>query len=132
MFKKNTRGKEFASHRGVRQGDPFSPFLFNMAAENLATMIRQAQLEGLPEGLVPHLINKGIAILQYADDSILPIQDEVSQAVHLKLILYMFEAMSGLKINFSKSEDLMVMENSEKGLMYADMFGCQLGVWTIK
>jgi hypothetical protein len=39
----NTRGKDFGSHRGVRQGDPFSPFLFNIAAEGLAKMIQQAQ-----------------------------------------------------------------------------------------
>ena len=116
--------RQFTPSRGVRQGDPFSPFLFNMPVENLAKMIRQAQSAGLLEGLVPHLINKGIDILQYADDTILLIQDVVSQAVHLKLILYLFEAMSGLKINFSKSEVLIVMDDSEKGLMYADMFGC--------
>jgi hypothetical protein len=39
----NTRGKDFGSHREVRQGDPFSPFLFNIAAEGLAKMIAQAQ-----------------------------------------------------------------------------------------
>ena len=59
-------------------------------------------------------------------------QDVMSHAVHLKLILYMFEAISGPKINFSKSEVIMVLEDNKKGLMYDDMFGCQLGVWPIK
>ena len=67
----NTRGGDFGSHRGVRQGDPFSPFLFNLAAENLAKMIKKAQEAGHIVVLVPHLIHQGIAIFQYADDTIL-------------------------------------------------------------
>ena len=55
------------------------------------------------------------------------IQDDMVQAIHLKLILYMFEAMSRLKINFDKSEVLMVLEDGEKGVQYADLFGCQVG-----
>ena len=56
----NTRGKDFGSHRGVRQGDPFSPFLFNLAAEGMAKMIRQAQESGQLVGLIPHLVDKGV------------------------------------------------------------------------
>jgi hypothetical protein len=123
----NTRGKDFGSHRGVRQGDPFSPFLFNIAAEGLAKMIQQAQFAGLIVGLVPHLVDNGVVILQYADDTILLVQDDMEQIIHLKLILYMFEAMSGLKINFLKSEVMMVLHDDEKKLMYAEIFGCQLG-----
>jgi mannosylglycoprotein endo-beta-mannosidase len=67
----NTRGKDFGSHRGVRQVDPFSPFLFDVAAEGLAKMIRQAQFAGLITGLVPHLIERGVLILKYAYDTIL-------------------------------------------------------------
>jgi hypothetical protein len=93
----NTRGKDFGSHRGVRQGDPFSTFLFNTAAEGLAKMIQRAQFAGLITGLVPQLIDNGVVILQYADDTILSIQNDMEQIIHLKLILYMFEAMSGLK-----------------------------------
>ena len=59
-------------------------------------------------------MDKGIALFQYADDTILFVQDDVEQVRHLKLILYMFEAMSGLKINFLKSEVLMVIEDEEK------------------
>jgi hypothetical protein len=67
----NTRGKDFGSHRGVRQVDPFSPFLFDVVAEGLAKMIRQAQFAGLITGLVPHLIERGVLILKYAYDTIL-------------------------------------------------------------
>jgi hypothetical protein len=121
------RGKDFGSHRGVRQGDPFSPFLFNLAAENLAKMITQAQFAGLLVGLIPHLIDKGVAILQYADDTILLIQENMDQAIHIKLILYMFEAMYGLKINFEKSEIMLVLDDKDKGLMYANLSVVNLG-----
>jgi hypothetical protein len=121
------KGKDFGSHRGVRQGDPFSPFLFNVAAKGLEKMIHKAQEAGLIVGLLPHLIEKGVAILQYADDTILLIQEELTQVTHIKLILYMFEAMSGLKTTFDKCEIMMVLEDQEKSLFYAEMFGCQVG-----
>jgi hypothetical protein len=53
------KGNDFGSHRGVRQGDPFSPFLFNIAIEGLAKKFHKAQEAGLIVGLVPHLIEKG-------------------------------------------------------------------------
>jgi hypothetical protein len=123
----NTREKIFGSRRGVRQGDPFSPFQFNVAAEGLAKMIQQAQSASLVTGLVPHLIENGVVSLQYADDTIILVQDDMEQIIHLKLILYMFEAMSGMKINFLKSEVMMVLHDDDKKLMYADIFWCQLG-----
>jgi hypothetical protein len=56
----------------------------------------------------------------------------MEQIIHLELILYMFEAMSGLEINFLKSEVMMVIPNDEKKIMYADIFGCQVGDSPIK
>jgi hypothetical protein len=66
----------------------------------LAKIIAQSQEAKLVTGLVPHLTENGVVILQYADDTILLIQDDMEQIIHMKLILYMFEAMSGLKIKF--------------------------------
>jgi hypothetical protein len=82
--------------------------------------------------LVPHLIEKGVATLQYADDSILLIQEDMMQVTNLKLILYMFEAISGLKINFDKSDIMLVLEDQEKSMLYAEIFVCQIGDWPAK
>ena len=65
----NLEGPYFVSHKGVRQGDPLSPILFNFVADCLARMVRQAQINGLLCGLADNLIDKGVAILQYADDT---------------------------------------------------------------
>lgn len=49
----------FPTFKGVRQGDPFSPLLFNLVADGFANMIRKAQLEGMIRGLVPILLKIG-------------------------------------------------------------------------
>ena len=128
----NINGSYFKSGRGVRQGDPLSPFLFNIAADTLAKMISLAQKNNLIKGLVPEYIENGVAVLQYADDTILCIQDDKEQASHLKLLLYFYEAMSGLKVKFSKSEVIMVSQDSSKSLEFSSMFNCAIDNWPIK
>lgn len=98
----DTIGKNFESFKGVRQGDPLCPFLFNIAANCLQKMVQNAQDSRQVTGLVPHLIDKGVVILQYADDTIILMQDTVEEVRNMKLLLYLFEQMSGLKINFEK------------------------------
>jgi retron-type reverse transcriptase len=39
----NTTGPYFQSAKGVRQGDPLSPFLFNVVVQCLAKMVLEAQ-----------------------------------------------------------------------------------------
>jgi hypothetical protein len=50
------------------------------------------------------LVEDGLSILQYADDTILFLEHDLEQAKNLKIILCAFEQLSGLKINFHKSE----------------------------
>ena len=64
-----------------------SLFLFNPAAECLTKMVLNAQKNNLFKGLASDLIPNGVAILQYADDTILCIEDDIDQAVNLKLLL---------------------------------------------
>src|SRR3954463_10064845 len=97
-------GRFFQTKKRLRQGDPLSPILFNIVADMLAIMIERAKLDGQIEGAVPHLVDGTLSILQYVDDTILFMEHDLDKAVNLKLKLSAFEQLSGLKINFHKSE----------------------------
>jgi hypothetical protein len=56
-------GCYFHTLKGLRQGNPLSPILFDILADMLATMIERAKVDGLIEGVVPHLVDGGISIL---------------------------------------------------------------------
>uniref|UniRef100_A0A8R7QJD2 Reverse transcriptase domain-containing protein n=1 Tax=Triticum urartu TaxID=4572 RepID=A0A8R7QJD2_TRIUA len=128
----NTMGPYFQSYKGVGQGDPVAPFLFNIAAKCLCKMVLQAQKSNLFVGLAADLVENGVAILQYADDTILCIEHDPEKAMNLKLLLYMFELMSGLKINYQKSEILCVGGDDNILQAYADIFNCQIGRFPMK
>lgn len=53
-------------------------------------------------------------------------------ARNTKFLLYLYEAMSGLKINFLKSEIVMVNGHNTISEQYADIFYCQIGMFPIK
>jgi hypothetical protein len=97
-------GKYFQTLKGLRQGDPISPMLFNIVVDMLAIMIERAKNNGLIEGVIPHLVDGVLSILQYTDDTILFMEHDLEKAQNLKLILLAFKQLSGLKINFHKSE----------------------------
>jgi hypothetical protein len=46
----------FKKHKGLRQDDPLSPILFNIAAGILAILIQQAKDDGQVNGLIPYLV----------------------------------------------------------------------------
>jgi hypothetical protein len=108
-------GAYIKSYKGVRQGDPMSPILFNLVADCLTRMVHKAQDHGLITGLISHIIPKGVAILQYADDTILFLKHDLDGAIHMKLLLCLFEILVGLKINFNKSEIFMVNDEENLG-----------------
>ena len=52
--------------------------------------------------------------------------------VNLKLLLYLFELMSVLKINFLKSEVLCIGGDDEILDFYSELFNCQIGHFPMK
>lgn len=103
-----------------------------MAAECLTKMVIAAQKNNLIQGIAPDLIEGGVVILQYADDTLLCITHDPSKALNLKLLLYMFELMSGLTINYLKSEVFTIGGDNDVAGFYVDMFGCQVGSLPMK
>ena len=118
-------GQNFQTLKGLRQGDPLSPILFNIDADMLAILINRAKEEGLVTGIVPHLVDGGLSILQYADDTILFMDHDIEKATNIKMILCAFEQLSGLKINFHKSEIFCFGQAKEMEHQYSQLFGCQ-------
>lgn len=116
----------------MRQGDSLSPILFNMVADCLTRIVHTAQQNMMIVVLIEHIIPNGVAILQYADDTIVCLKHDIQSAVHLKFLLYLYGIMSGLKINFNKSEVLMINDEESLGQTYAEILNCQIGSFPIK
>jgi len=120
-------GPYFQTKKGLRQGDPMSPILFNIVVDMLAILIARAKEVGQIEGVIPHLVQDGLSILQYADDMVIFLGHDVDKALNLKLILSTFEQLSGLKINFHKSEIFCFGRAKEHQEFYSQLFGCEMG-----
>jgi hypothetical protein len=88
-------------------------------------MIERAISHGLITGLGEDFVDGGVAVLQYADDTILLMQNSHEQARNLKFILRLFEQMSGLKINFHKSEVYCMGAAKERQEAFESIFACQ-------
>ena len=98
----------------------------------LAILMNRAKVDGQISGVVPHLIDGGLSILQYADDTILFMDHDLEKARNMKLLLSAFEQVSGLKINFHKSE-LFCFGNAQDHLdQYVELFGCKSGDFPIR
>ena len=54
-------------------------------------------------------------------------EHDIEKARNLKLILSAFEQLSGLKINFHKSELFCFSETQENAALYAELFDCEQG-----
>jgi len=51
----------------------------------LAILINRAKVDGQISGVVPHLIDGGLSVLQYADDTILFMDHDLEKAQNMKL-----------------------------------------------
>lgn len=73
-------GHYFQTKKGLRQGDPLSPLLFNLVANMLSILIERAKNNGDFKGVIPHLVDGGLSILQYADDTMLFMEHDLNDA----------------------------------------------------
>ena len=95
----------------------------NMLAICIARSMEDSQLGGL----IPHVVEGGVSILQYAGDTILFMQHDLEKVVNMKLISCIFEQFSGLKIKFHKSEIFYFRKAKEEEDNYTNVFGSESG-----
>ena len=102
--------KQFTPTRGLRQGDPLSPYLFVICAEGLSALLQDAEANGRISGVRICPAAPAVTHLFFADDSVLLIKANVEEAVALRQIFELYENCSGQCINAEKS-DIMFSKN---------------------
>ena len=97
----------FGSSRGIQQGDPLSPLLFDIVMEGLSRMLDVAAATSQFSGFsVGNTIGNSVMVshLLFADDTLIFCDDDPTQIASLRAILARFEEVSGLRIKLGKFE----------------------------
>ena len=118
---------EFQCEKGLRQGDPLSPFLFLVVMEALSGLLNKAILEEEFEGLKVGREGPLLTHLFYADDALIMGEWSRNNIEKMARILRIFYMCSGLKINIHKSSLFGLGTSSGEVNDVANLLGCQIG-----
>ncbi|KAJ0588293.1 putative RNA-directed DNA polymerase [Helianthus annuus] len=116
---------QFRCEKGMRQGDPLSPFLFLVVMEALSRMLSRAKEAGIIKGIPTPNNGPVISHLLYADDAIVLGEWCREELGNVLRILRCFFLCSGLKINLDKSSLFGIGVNSDDTKEMAFEFGCK-------
>jgi hypothetical protein len=120
----------FKIGKGLRQGDPLSPMLYNLVGDVLTKMLIKAANANLIQGLSANSMAKVIS-LHYADDTILFSGIDPTNLQNLRCILAIFEQISRMRINFHKSELIPLNLDEHQTHQISHMFRCPVGVFLL-
>ncbi|GJW83515.1 RNA-directed DNA polymerase, eukaryota [Tanacetum coccineum] len=116
---------EFHIHRGLKQGDPLSPFLFILVMEALHLSVCKAVDEDVFKGIQ---LQGSLALshLFYADDAFFMGEWSDNNLRGIINILKCFHLASGLQINIHKSQILGVGVSRSRVEDMASSLGCTI------
>jgi len=89
--------------RGIRQGDPLSPYIFIMCSEVLSGLCNKAQEEGSLKGVRVARGCPRLNHLLFADDTMFFLRADKKNSETLRRTLNRYETASGQSINVAKS-----------------------------
>ncbi|GKV25907.1 hypothetical protein SLEP1_g35285 [Rubroshorea leprosula] len=124
--------RQFSVSKGLRQGDPLSPFLFLIVAEGLHGLMSSAVEKELYKGVIVGKDAVMITHLQFADDTIFFGEATENNIMVIKSIMRSFELLSGLKINLQKSQLMGINVEDSWGCKMAYRLCCKKGEFPFK
>ena len=89
--------------RGLRQGDPLSPYLFLLCAEGLTSLLNYEEEQGNIIGVKVCREASAISHLLFADDSLILMRADAENANSMRRALDMYCAASGQLVSEAKS-----------------------------
>ena len=126
----NAKGWVKAS-RGLRQGDPLSPFLFTLVADVQSRMMIRAKETGITEGFFVGRDRTKVSLLQFVNDTIFFSKAFTEHLQNLKIILLVFGQVSGLKINSEKNIISGINTRHELLSSLASVLDCRVLEWPL-
>ena len=97
--------EEFSLGRGLRQGDHLSPFLFLLAADGFNILMKSVSDNTL---FTSYKVGNSepvvVSHLLFADDTLILGEKSWANIRAMRAVLFLFEALFGLKVNYSKSQ----------------------------
>ncbi|GKV14959.1 hypothetical protein SLEP1_g25757 [Rubroshorea leprosula] len=124
--------QQFPVTKGIRQGDPLSPFLFLIVAEGLNGLMTAAVEKNLYKGVEVGNDVVTVTHLQFANDTIFFGEASEQNIRIVKCILRTFEMVVGLKINFRKCQLMGIGVEDDWRKKMAYRLGCKEGEFSIK
>lgn len=100
MLLNGSPGEQISHARGLRQGDPLSPYLFILAIDVLQKVLELATQEGILTPLRGRFAKMRLSL--YADDAVIFLNPEQQEVSSLLTILTNFGEATGLRLNWSK------------------------------
>ncbi|GJT10260.1 RNA-directed DNA polymerase, eukaryota [Tanacetum coccineum] len=114
---------EFQFGKGLKQGDPLSPFLFILIMETLHLSFQRVVDAGMFHGLkLGGTLN--LSHMFYADDAVFVGEWSENNIATLVHVLDCFHKVSGLKINMNKSKIMGTHVDHDKVSRAANKLGC--------
>lgn len=95
--------QEISIQKGLKQGDPLAPFLFLMVAEGLSGLFSRAVDKQIFTGLRMGSSDLVVSHHHCMNDTIIMAKASYDNIWFIKTILRVFELVSGLRVNFVKS-----------------------------
>jgi hypothetical protein len=94
--------RKFSPSRGLRQGDPLSPYLFLFVADGLSRLLQKEVDEGKIKEIKVCRRSPGISHLLFADDSLLFFEANSDQANKIKIVPNKYEGANGQLLSSEK------------------------------